>query len=74
MRRLLFLAALAVLTLGNTGCLLNQYSSDPNERVEQLIFQSEDLRQIRNEWRRVWMNDQPSHLTYDRAHGGIGPG
>ena len=31
MRRLLMLAALAALTLANTGCLLNQYPSDPNE-------------------------------------------
>jgi hypothetical protein len=73
MRRVLFLAALAVLTLGNAGCLINEYSSDPNERMEQLIFQSEDLRQIRNEWRRIWFTDMPSHMTYERAHGGIGP-
>jgi hypothetical protein len=72
MRRLLFLAT-AWLALANTGCLLNIYSSDPNVRMEQLIFQSEDLRQIQNEWRRIWFTDQPSHLTYERAHGGVGP-
>jgi hypothetical protein len=72
MRHLLFLTA-ACLALGNTGCLLNIYSSDPNVRMEQLIFQSEDLRQIQNEWRRIWFTDQPSHLTYERAHGGVGP-
>jgi hypothetical protein len=72
MRRLLFLT-MAWLALGNTGCLLNIYSSDPNVRMEQLIFQSEDLRQIQNEWRRIWFTDQPSHLTYERAHGGVGP-
>ena len=73
MRRLLLLAALAALTLANTGCLLNQYPSDPNQRMEVLLFQSEDLRQIQAEWRRWWLNDQPSHMTYDRVHGGIGP-
>lgn len=56
---------------GNTGCILNQYSSDPNVRMQQLLYQSEDLRQIHNEWRRFWFNDQPSHLTPERIHGGI---
>ena len=73
MRRLLLLAAVLVLPLCGTGCLLNQYPSDPNTRMEVLLFQSEDLRQIGNEWRRFWMNDQPSHMTYERVHGGIGP-
>jgi hypothetical protein len=74
MRRLLFVAVAAVLALSNTGCLINEYSSTPEVRMEQLMFQSEDLRQIQNEWRRIWFTDQPSHLTYDRAHGGVGPG
>jgi hypothetical protein len=73
MRRWLSLAAVAVLGLANTGCFLNQYSSDPNIRMDQLLNQSEDLRQIQGEWRRFWMNDQPSHLTPIRVHGGIGP-
>ena len=73
MRRWLLLAAVAVLGLANTGCFLNQYSSDPNIRMQQLLYQSEDLRQINNEWRRFWFNDQPSHLTFERVHGGIGP-
>jgi hypothetical protein len=73
MRRWLNLAVAAALTLSSTGCLLNAYCSDPEVRMEQLVFQSEDLRQICNEWRRIWFTDQPSHLTYERAHGGIGP-
>jgi hypothetical protein len=72
MRRLRGLAVVAVLALANTGCFLNMYSSDPNERMEQLLYQSEDLRQIRREWRVFWLNDQPSHLTPVRVHGGIG--
>jgi hypothetical protein len=55
----------------NTGCLLNQYDSHPDIRMQQLLYQSEDLRQIKNEWRRFWFNDQPSHLTPERIHGGI---
>jgi hypothetical protein len=71
--RWLLLAVVAGLALGNSGCFLNQYPADPNERLEVLLNQSEDLRQIQGEWRRFWMNDQPSHLTYQRVDGGIGP-
>ena len=70
--RKLILGLIAALALtANSGCLLNQYSSDPNVRMQQLLYQSEDLRQINNEWRRFWFNDQPSHLTPERVHGGI---
>ena len=71
MRRTLSLLILAVLGLGNTGCLINAYSSDPNTRMNQLLNNSEDLRQISYEWQRIWFNDQPSHLTPERVHGGI---
>jgi hypothetical protein len=71
--RLLLLTGVACLALGNAGCFLNQYPADKNERMEVLLNQSEDLRQIEAEWRRFWMNDQPSHMTYQRVHGGIGP-
>ena len=70
--RKLVLGLIAALALAaNSGCILNQYSSDPNIRMQQLLYQSEDLRQIQNEWRRFWFNDQPSHLTPQRIHGGI---
>jgi hypothetical protein len=73
MRRILGLAGIVALALGNSGCLLNQYPSDPQARMSVLINQSEDLRQIENEVRRFWMNDMPSHMTYERADGGVGP-
>ena len=73
MRRMYFLTMAASLALFNAGCLINQYSSDKNERMEQLLFDSENLRQIRGEWRRFWMNSEPSHMTYERVHGGLGP-
>jgi len=73
MRRFLVLALFAGLTPFTTGCLINQYPSDPNVRMDVLINQSEDLRQIGNEWRRWWMNDQPSHMTFERVDGQIGP-
>lgn len=67
------LVVLAILSFSNTGCLINQYSSDPIVRMEQMMIDSENLRQIHDEWRRFWMNDQPSHLTPYRIHGGVGP-
>lgn len=66
-------AALSLLSLTNTGCMINQYSSDPMVRMEQMMIDSENLRQMHDEWRRFWMNDQPSHLTPYRIHGGVGP-
>ena len=71
MRRLLLSLAVAGVVLSNSGCLLNIYSSDPNRRMRQLLTNSENLRQIENEWDRIWFTDQPSHMTEERIHGGI---
>jgi hypothetical protein len=70
MRRWILLA-IAGLMLGNTGCLINAYSSDPNRRMHELLVQSDDLRQIEYEWERIWFTDEPSHMTPERVHGGI---
>jgi hypothetical protein len=71
MRRWLLAAAVATILFSNSGCLINIYSSDPNRRVQELLVQSEDLRQIELEWERIWFTDQPSHMTPERVHGGI---
>jgi hypothetical protein len=71
MRRLLILALAAGLAVCNSGCLINVYSSDPNKRILELLTQSENLRNIQSEWERLWLVDQPSHLTYERIHGGL---
>jgi hypothetical protein len=71
MRRVLLLAVVAAALMGNTGCLINEYSSNPNRRIVELLNQSEDLRQIEYEWERIWFTDQPSHMTPERVHGGI---
>jgi len=71
MARKVLLALVAVAGLVNAGCLINAYSSEPNIRMSQMLNQSEDLRQIGYEWRRIWFTDQPSHLTTERIHGGI---
>ena len=72
MRRWILLAVLAFVSLSSPGCIINQYSSDPNERMQEMLNESENLRQMRGEWQRFWMLDQPSHLTPVRIHGGIG--
>jgi hypothetical protein len=71
MRRALLLGLFAALVLSNAGCLINAYSPDPNIRVQQLLNQSEDLRQIEYEWRRIWFTDHPSSLTPERVSGAI---
>jgi hypothetical protein len=71
MWRWLSLSVLSVVVLSNTGCLLNIYSPEPDVRMRQLLNNSEDLRQIGNEWQRIWFTDHPSHLTPERVDGGI---
>ena len=75
MRRKLILGLAAMIfVLPNTGCLfLNRYPSDPNDRMNVLLNESEDLRQAGREMQRFWMNNQPSVLTYERLNGAIGP-
>ena len=72
MRRLLLALSLCCV-FASSGCFLPQHSSDPNRRILQLMNQSEDLRQVESEIERFWMIDQPSHLTPERVHGGVGP-
>ena len=71
MKRLLMLAAFVGMALANGGCMFSNYGSDPNTRTANMLNDSENLRQVRNEWQRIWMVDQPSHLTPERVHGGI---
>jgi hypothetical protein len=71
MRRALQLALLTVCLSTSVGCLLPIYSATPERRVQQLLFTSEDLRMIVDEWERIWFLDSPSHLTPLRTHGGI---
>ena len=71
LRRIVKLAAVgSVLSATGTGCL-NLYPSDPVQRMEVYINESENYRQIGDVFRRFWFTDQPSHLTPERIHGGI---
>jgi len=71
MRKMLLAAALGLWTCSTVGCVLPIYSADPVRRTQQLIFTSEDLRSILDEWERIWFLDQPSHMKPVRTHGGI---
>ena len=71
MRRLMQLTFLAVFFSTFVGCFVPMYSPRPERRVQQLLYTSEDMRSLVEEWERFWMIDQPSHLTPIRTHGGI---
>jgi len=69
---LLALGAVIALAQGCAPIPLPRYAAYPPKRVEQLLYESENLRQIGDEWNRFWFLDQPSHLTPYRTHGGLG--
>ncbi len=71
MRKLLF-AVLGAICIGTTaGCIIPGYSADPQRRTAELIYTSENLRMILDEWERIWFLDQPDHTTPYRTHGGL---
>jgi hypothetical protein len=51
--------------------VINVYTSDPNKRIVELLDNSEDLRQIEQEWEHIWSTDQPSHLRPEKVSGGV---
>ncbi len=73
------LAALILVVAGlavGEGCApvpLPHYAAYPPRRAEELLVDSENLRQAGDEWERIWFLDQPSHMTPFRTHGGLGP-
>ncbi len=71
MRRLLFAIVVSCGLSASGGCFWPIYQGDPAARTQQLIFTSENLRVILEEWNRIWFLDQPSHLTPYRTHGGL---
>ena len=69
---LLVLAGMAV----GEGCApvpLPHYAAYPPKRAAELLVDSENLRQLGDEWERFWFLDQPSHMTPFFTHGGLGP-
>jgi len=71
MRRLILATLLAIAVSSNVGCFLPIYDADPAVRARQMIYASEDLRNLRSQWHRFWFTDQPDHANPYRTHGGI---
>ncbi len=71
LHKLLLAILLGVALMSSTGCLIPLYSGDTTRRNQQLIYNSEGLRLIHDEWERFWFLDQPNHITPYRTHGGI---
>ena len=45
--------------------------ADPSGSPPGTILDNEDFKRISEEWERLWFQDQPSHLTPHRVHGGV---
>ncbi len=71
MRRVIGAILLAIVVSSHVGCALPIYSGEPTRRTQQLVFTSENLRLLVDEWERIWLLDQPDHSTPIRTHGGI---
>ncbi|MBA4020345.1 MAG: hypothetical protein C0483_24555 [Pirellula sp.] len=71
MRKLLLTVLAGMSLAASTGCLTPIYSGDPTRRTQQLMNTSENLRMFLEDWERIWLLDQPSHLSPNRTHGGI---
>ena len=53
------------------GCIIPIYSSNHDIRARQMIFHSEDLRQVPEIWERAWAMEMPDVVTPYRVHGGV---
>ena len=71
MRRLACAALLGLMLSSTIGCIIPAYSGDPPVRTQELIFTSENMRAILQEWERIWFLDQPDHMVPQRTHGGV---
>ena len=71
MRYFLMACLLACVALTASGCAVPGYSGNPQVRIKQEMYDSENMRQAEQEWDRFMMNDKPSSLTLDRLNGSI---
>ncbi len=71
MRKLLVALTLGSLVASTAGCFVPAYSADPARRTQELMYTSENLRLLLDEWERIWFLDQPDHNTPYRTHGGL---
>lgn len=70
-RRLATATCLMMLAVTSVGCFVPIYSARPERRVQQLLYTSDDLRSLVDEYERFWFLDSPSHMTTIRTHGGV---
>jgi hypothetical protein len=73
MWQLFVLVVCGWLTLPNAGYFATTSPTDANQRLQQELNVSEDLRSPKQEWHRELNVDQPAHMTPTRVHGGIMP-
>jgi len=71
MRRMFYAVLVLAAISTSIGCIIPAYSGDRTRRTQQLIFTSENQRQILNFWERFWHMDQPDHMAPQRVHGGV---
>jgi hypothetical protein len=71
MRTVVLCGTLFAAILSNVGCIVPIYSSSRDIRAKQLIYTSENFRQINDIWERVWFLDNPDFETPYRTHGGV---
>ena len=57
-------AALLLGCVTASGCALPIYTAIPERRAEQLVYTSENLRLLLQEWERFWMVDQPDQAKF----------
>lgn len=71
MRKWMLATLLGLFTASSVGCAVPLYSGDQSRRTEQLMYTSENLRLLTEDWERFWFMDQPDHMTPSRTHGGV---
>jgi hypothetical protein len=71
MRSLLAWMVLAASVSFSSGCVVPIWSANPDIRVKEMIYQSENYRQIPEIWERIWFLDMPDLETPYRVHGGV---
>jgi hypothetical protein len=70
MRKFLITASILAAAT-QVGCFVPIYSSSPDVRARELIYESENLRHIPDIWERIWGLDMPDVETPYRTHGGV---
>ena len=71
MRTVVLSALLFTAVIANIGCVVPIYSGNRDIRARELIYTSENFRQINEIWERIWFLDNPDFETPYRTHGGV---